>query len=142
MRTTIIIVPARPDIFTFQGVAPGGRAKLYNVTNRVWTTEPFTVTTFKLRGGVRVPSQMRLYLTGVANAAGSVMTIRIGSVTITGVGNAVAPPSEEPGVYTIDFTLPATLNGAGDQPIVVTVTVSGTSFSSRLDDTAPRVRIL
>jgi hypothetical protein len=80
--------------------------------------------------------------TGVANAAGSVMTIRIGSVTIMGVSNAVAPPSEEPGVYTIDFTLPATLNGAGDQPIVVTVTVSGTSFSSRLDDTAPRVRIL
>jgi hypothetical protein len=38
--------------------------------------------------------------------------------------------------------LPASLNHAGDQPIIVTVTVSSTAFSSRLDDTAPKLFIL
>jgi uncharacterized protein (TIGR03437 family) len=142
MRTTITIVPTRPDIFTFQGVAPLGRARLYNITNPVQTTEPFTVTTFRLRGGRRVPSQMRLYMTGIANVSGAAITVRIGSTTITSVSNSAPVLTEEPGVYSIDFALPATLNGAGDQPIVVTVTVNGVSFSSRLDDTAPRVRIL
>ena len=48
----------------------------------------------------------------------------------------------EPGVYTVDIELPPTLAGFGDQPIVVTVTGGGGTFTSRLDDTAPRVSIL
>jgi uncharacterized protein (TIGR03437 family) len=137
----ITIVPARPDIFNQAGTpTPGGRALLYNVTNRVRTTEPFTVTTFMFRGGKRVPSNMRLYLTGVAGAAASVISIRIGSVTITPTTGAV--PAEEPGVYTIDFAMPSTLNKAGDQPIIVTITAGSTPFTSRLDDTAPRLFIL
>ena len=141
INTKITIVPARPDIFNHAGTpTPGGRAKLFNVTNRVRTTEPFTVTTVQIRGGTRVASKMRLYLTGVANVPASAITIRIGSVTIVPTTGAV--PAEEPGVYTIDFTMPASLNQAGDQPIVVTVTAGGTAFPSRLDDTAARVFIL
>ncbi|MDQ6786727.1 MAG: hypothetical protein M3033_07945, partial [Acidobacteriota bacterium] len=55
------------------------------------------------------------------------------------LGDAVL---REPGVYSIDFALPSTLNGAGDQPIIITVTGGGQTFQSRLDDTAPRFRIL
>jgi hypothetical protein len=125
---------------TFTGNGPGGRAKIFNVTNRVPTTEPFTVFTVMLRGGKRVPSHMRLYLTGVtAGTAASAISIRIGSQTVIAQSS---PVLVEPGVYTIDFALPSALNGAGDQPIVVTVNAGGVNFSSRLDDTAPKLFIL
>jgi putative intracellular protease/amidase len=83
-----------------------------------------------------------LYLTGVHGLAGSTFTIRIGSATISGAlvtSNAVLV---EPGVYAVDFTLPATLNRAGDQPVIVSVTIGGVTYTSRLDDTAPRTSIL
>jgi uncharacterized protein (TIGR03437 family) len=141
-RAEITIVPARPDIFTNLPIpGPGGRARAQNVTNRVPTTEPFTVTTVKIKGGRRAPTVLRVYATGVFNPtlpAGN-YSIRIGSTTIV----AASPPVQrEPGVYTIDFILPADLNTAGDQPVVLLVTVGGTVYSSRLDDTAPRIRIL
>jgi hypothetical protein len=85
---------------------------------------------------------MRIYLTGVEAAAPVNISIRIGSVTINGAGITTGATLLEPGVYAVDFTLPSTLNGAGDQPVVVTITTGTTSFSSRLDDTAPRVFIL
>ncbi len=142
-KTTITIVPARPDIFTFSPVpAPLGRARLFNLTNRVQTTEPFAVTTFRYRGGRRVPTVLRLYLTGVANLASTVITIRIGNRTISGASILTNAVLREPGVYTIDFTLPPELNGAGDVPVIVSVTINGVTYQSRLDDTAPRTRIL
>src|SRR5262249_55510755 len=138
-RSNITIVPARPDIFTTTGAGPGGRAKLFNVTNRVHTTEPFAVFTVMLRGGKRVPSNLRLFLTGVENIAPGNLSVRIRSsfASITAV-----PVLVEPGVYTIDFAMPTDLVGAGDQPIVVTVTGGSVTFASRLDDTAPRLSIL
>jgi len=142
LKSTVVLVPARPDIFTFDGVGPGGRAKVFNVTNRVPTTEPFTVFTVMIRGGRRVPSRLRLYLTGVENISTASISIRIGSVTLTGTNIASAAVPVEPGVYTVDFVLPSTLAGAGDQPIIVTVSAGGVNFSSRLDDTAPRLFIL
>ena len=139
-KGTVILVPARPDVFTFSGIGAGGRAKLFNVTNRVPTTEPFTVFTVMLRGGKRVPSHMRLYLTGVTeNIAPNSISIRIGDQTVIA---ATSPVLVEPGVYTVDFAMPAGLQGEGDQPIVVTVNGNGVNFSSRLDDTASRVFIL
>lgn len=139
----ITIVPARPDIFTTLLVpGPGGRAQITNVTNRVHTTEPFTVRTFLVRGGQRVPSVLRVRVTGIANTSAAVISIRIGSVTITGAQVLTGGILVEPGVYTVDFTLPDSLNLAGDQPIILTVNAGGTIFSSRLDDTAPRLRIL
>jgi uncharacterized protein (TIGR03437 family) len=144
LRGNVTIVLARPDIFRTDLIpAPGGRARLQNVVNRVPTTEPFNVTTVRLRGGVRVPTVLRLYATGIfiPNAAAVSFTVRIGSVTIT-VPASTAPVPREPGVYSVDFTLPPELRNAGDQPVVLTVTVGGQTFTSRLDDTAPRTSIL
>lgn len=143
MKSKITIVPARPDIFTnLPTPGPGGRAQATNVTNRVPTTEPFVVHTVRLRGGVLTSTVLRLRLTGVANTASAVITIRIGNVTISGARVLTGGVPVEPGVYTVDFTLPPELNGAGDQPIIVTVTVNGVSFTSRLDDTAPRISFI
>jgi uncharacterized protein (TIGR03437 family) len=139
-KGSITIVPTRPDVFTFSQVpAPNGRARLFNITNTVFRTEPFNVTTLRFRGGRRVPTVLRLFLTGVEGAPSSITTIRIGGTTITPTTNAIL---REPGVYSFDFTLPPGLLGAGDVPVVVTVTAGGVIFQSRLDDTAPRVRIL
>ena len=137
----VTIVPARPDIFS-SVFGPGGRAQALNVVNRVHTPEPFTVTTVEVRGGDRVPSLIRLRVTGVEGTTAANFSIRIGSQTITGTAVKSGGVLVEPGVYYVDFELPAALNGAGDQPIVVTILAGSASFSSRLDDTAPRVRIL
>lgn len=143
IKGMVTIVPARPDIFTnLPEPGPGGRAQVSNVTNRVATGEPFTVTTIRIRGGRRVPTVLRLRLTGIANTTPAVITIRIGSTVITGTQVLTGGILVEPGVYTVDFTLPPGLNGAGDQPIVVEVNANGTIFSSRLEDTAPRLQIL
>lgn len=137
----VTIVPARPDIFS-SVFGPGGRAQALNVVNRVHTPEPFTVTTVEVRGGDRVPSLIRLRITGVEGTTAANFSIRIGSQTITGTAVKSGGVLVEPGVYYVDFELPAALNGAGDQPIVVTILAGSASFSSRLDDTAPRIRIL
>ena len=71
----------------------------------------------------------------------SAISDRVGTIDIPAASIA-APVLREPGVYSIDITLPATLNGAGDVPVVVTVSASGQTFQSRLEDTAPRFRIL
>ncbi len=140
-RGKITIVPARPDIFSTV-FGPGGRAKVFNATNRVLTTEPFTVRTFRLRGSRLVPSVLRIYVTGVNNLPANAFTVRIGSRVIAGASIISSATLVEPGVYTVDFTLPPELAGAGDQPIVVSVSINGVVYSSRLDDTAPRIFIL
>lgn len=137
----VTIVPTRPDVFS-SVFGPGGRAQLENVTNRVHTTEPFTVTTVKIKGGTRVPSVLRLRLTGVQGASAGNFSITIGDTTISGVSIVSGGVLVEPGVYTVDFLLPASLNMAGDVPITVNVTAGSTTFSSRVNDTAPRLRIL
>jgi uncharacterized protein (TIGR03437 family) len=78
IKRFVTVVPARPDIFT-TNLTPGplGRAQVSNVTNRVATPEPFTVTTILIRGGRRVPSVLRLRATGIANTSAAVITIRI-----------------------------------------------------------------
>jgi uncharacterized protein (TIGR03437 family) len=140
MRTNVTIVPARPDIYNTSGIpGPGGRAKLFNVTNSRHTTEPFAVRTIMRKGNRLVPSVMRLYVTGVANLAASAVSIRIRDQQVAALHD---PVQVEPGVYTVDFVMPVALQGAGDQPIVVTVNVAGTTFSSRLDDTTSRLFIL
>jgi uncharacterized protein (TIGR03437 family) len=142
-RARITIVPARPDIFNTAGTpTAGGRAKVLNVTNRVFTHEPFVAHTIKVKGPVRVETVLRVFLTGVANTSAAVVSVRIGSLNIPSTRVLTGGTLVEPGVYTIDFTLPPEANGLGDQPIIVTVTANGVSFSSRLDDTAARIRIL
>ncbi len=142
-RGSITIVPTRPDIFTFSAVpAPNGRARIFNVTNTVFRTEPFTVTTLRIRGGRRVPTVLRLFLTGVNNVPTSLITVRVGSVSLIPINTPPIAVLREPGVYSIDFALTPELRGAGDVPIIVTVNVNGVLFQSRLDDTAPRFSIL
>jgi hypothetical protein len=125
--------------------APGGRTKVFNVTNRVFTTEPFTVTTKRIRPFGRVPSLLRVYLTGAPSfifdglATASIRIGAFNTITVPLVSNFVMV---DPGVFTLDFELPPEVEGAGDQPIVLTVTVDGTTFSSRLDDTATQFGIL
>ena len=141
-KGSITIVPTRPDVFTFSQVpAPNGRARLFNIVNTVFRTEPFNVTTLRFRGGRRVPTVLRLFLTGVegVTTTNTTVVIRIGNSRITPTTAAIL---REPGIYSFDFTLPADLLGAGDVPVVVSITAGGVTFDSRLDDTAPRVRIL
>ncbi len=63
--------------------------------------------------------------------------IRVGNVDVP-AASISAPVLREPGVYSIDFTLPPALIRAGDVPIIVTVSLNSVTFQSRLDDTAPR----
>ena len=79
MTTTVTLVPARPDIYNVEGlIGPGGRTKIFNVTNRVHTTEPFTATTISVRPFGLVPSVLRVYLTGAAAVNTTNTTVRIG----------------------------------------------------------------
>lgn len=142
LKTKMVIVPVRPDVFNEAlFIGPGGRAKLLNVTNRVYTKEPYVTRTIRRRGDVLRPSVLRLYVTGVANVDPAAISIRIRDSIIT-ASNVLSNVIVEPGVYIVDFELPATLDGAGDQPLVVTISVNGITFSSRLDDTSTKVLIL
>ena len=144
IRGSITIVPARPDIFIFPSTSTPAtnRARIFDITNTVQRTEPFTVTTLRRRGGRRVPTVLRLFVTGVNNLTAANLMVRIGNTTLTGAQLITGAVLREPGVYTIDFTLPPTLQGAGDVPVIVSVTIGGVTYQSRLDDTAPRFRIL
>jgi uncharacterized protein (TIGR03437 family) len=143
IKGSVTVVPARPDIFTFSDVpGPNGRARIFNISDRVQRPEPFTVTTVRLSDRTRVATVLRVFLTGVNNVQVGSISIRVGNVDITGASILSAAVLREPGVYSIDFALPASLNRAGDVPIIVTVTGGGESFQSRPSDTAPRFRIL
>lgn len=144
MKGTVVIVPARPDVFTFNEVpGPGGRARIFNATNRVLTREPFNVTTLRYRGGRRVPTVLRLYLTGVEPLFGVAFAynVRINGVSVP-PSNVSPAVLREPGVHSIDITLPPELDMAGEVPIIVQVITGGVTYSARLDDTAPVFRIL
>lgn len=145
IKGSITIVPARPDVFTFSPApAPGGRARLGDVNNAL-RAEPFPVITTRCRICKKLgpqPTVLRLFLTGVNNISSANISIRIGTRDITGAAIKNSPVLVEPGVYTIDFTVPVELRGATDVPVVVTVTINGVAYQSRLDDTAPRTSFL
>ena len=143
MKGWVTIVPARPDIFrTDLLLSSGGRAKLFNVTNTVFRTEPFAVRTIKRKGNMLVPTVLRVYLTGMELVSSTVITVRIKNAVISGPSIKSGGTLIDPGVYTVDFELPASLEGVGDQPLVISVFIDGVSFDSRLDDTTSRVAIL
>lgn len=146
-KTTAVIVITRPDVFSFSEIpGPGGRTRIFNATNRVLTREPFNVTTLRYRGGRRVPTVLRVYLTGVQFAVGGAngnIDIRLGGVPIPRTNiSAVSAVLREPGVYSVDFTLPPELDRAGDVPVVVTITAGSVTYYGRGDDTTSFVRIL
>jgi hypothetical protein len=140
LRGSVVLVPAQPDIFTTTN-AEGGRAQVVNAFNG--TPEPFNVFTVRPQDP-RAPTILRIFLTGVAGVplTTGVISVRIGSTTLTGTAIRVAPvETQTPGRYQLDVQIPSTLDNAGNVPIVVTVTLSGTVFSSRAEDTAPRISI-
>lgn len=144
-RGFLTIVPAQPDIFTTTMDA-GGRAAVVNVTNPMTRTpEPFNVTSTDASGNT-VATVLEVSLTGVRSATAAEVTVSIvtaaGTTNITGDSIVLVSPNREmPGWDLIQFRLPASLAGAGDVPIVVTVTRSGATFVSRPAATAPHITI-
>jgi uncharacterized protein (TIGR03437 family) len=140
IRGLLQIVTVQPDLFSTTNGA-GGRAIVFNVTNPlVRTAEPFTITSDD-GTGTQVPTVLEINLTGMRNDQSVAdTTVTIGSIDIVGV-NFVGPNLEMPGFDTIRVTLPATLAGAGDVPIIVTTGTGGSVLSSRPADTAPHITI-
>lgn len=140
-----IVESSQPDVITRYFDEPStydikshGRAKVLNITNpNNPHFEPFRVVTETPSGPQ--PTKLRLFLTGVEDVLSSSVTIKIGSVTISQsniLTNAVA--TDYPGVFTFDFDLPSSLDGAGNVPVEVTVGGAG----SRPAITAARVNII
>lgn len=143
MKSWVTIVPTRPDIFAKDGnIGPGGRSKAFNATNTILTTEPFAIKTVKRRGDLIVPSVIRLYMTGIENVTSTVVTVRLRDALVVGGNFRTSAVLVEPGIYTIDFDMPSQLFRVGDVPVVVTVTVDGVAFESRLDDTSTKISVL
>jgi len=141
LRSFVQIVAAQPDIFTSSNDA-GGRAMVVNVTNPLARMpEPFSVTSTDGSGNT-VATVLEITLTGARSAATTEVTVTIGTTAITGSSIVfVGPDPAMPGFDLINVTLPGSLAGAGDVPIVVGVTRGGTTFSGRPSDTAPHITI-
>jgi uncharacterized protein (TIGR03437 family) len=155
IRTSLLLNFAQPDIFTSTN-GPGGRAAALNVTNNCvsGTGEPFTVTSPRPAGGVctattteTVATRLLFMVTGVRGVtAPATVTVRIGTTDIVGTADpATSPiaigPSNTPGFDQITVTLPASLAGAGDVPVIITVASTAGTFTSRPAETAPRITI-
>ena len=140
IRSEIQIFSAQPDIFT-DANAPDGRAAVFDVTNPFFLLpEPFTVTSTDEAGESKA-TRLRILITGVHNIPTSQVVVRINETDISSDSILFVGPSETPGFYQIDFQLPESLAGAGDVPIVVTVS-SDQTFSSRASDNgAPHIQI-
>lgn len=145
IRGSLLIVAAQPDIFT-STMDAGGRAAVLNVTNPMSpTAEPFNVMSPDGSGNL-VPTVLEINLTGVRSATAAEVKVSIvtssGTTDIMGAGILLVRPNREaPGFDIIRFTLPATLAGAGDVPIIVTITRANAAFVSRPADTAPHITI-
>jgi hypothetical protein len=161
-RSRVPIVTAQPDIGSTTN-GPGGRAAVTNVTNTCAgpTNEPFSATTTrpKIVDGVcsateteTVPTVLEIVLTGVRNVTTGQVTVTIGttaisgtSITFTGLANAggtLTPATDTPGIDHINVALPASLAGAGDVPIVVSVLSGSVTTTSRpTTDTPPHITI-
>jgi uncharacterized protein (TIGR03437 family) len=135
------IVAGQPDIMTTTNDA-GGRAVVFNVTNPIMRLgEPFPVTSSD--GSNTVPTVLELNLTGVRLATKAEISITVGTTAISGDAIVLVKSNPEmPGFDIVNFTLPASLAGAGDVPIVVTFTRTGqTATTSRSAATAAHITI-
>lgn len=150
IRSVLQVVAAQPDIFT-RPDAPT-RASVFNVTTGTLMAEPadgFPVTT-DVAGTAR-PTILAIFLTGVRNPSitRANVTVTIGDRNLTGndiqqltTGSERAfIATDMPGVDQINVQLRADMAGLGDQPLVISVTIGGQTFTSRPAATAPRIRI-
>jgi uncharacterized protein (TIGR03437 family) len=155
IRTSLILNPVEPDIFTSTN-GPGGRAAVLNVTNPCVAPsgEPFTVTTTRpTNSGLTgvctatttetAPTHLLIMLTGLRPPSGQTasVTVTIGTTTLSGTSIIGFRPSLTPGFDQLEVELPASLAGAGDVPVIVNATVGSTTFTSRPADSAPHITI-
>ncbi|HEX8557452.1 MAG TPA: hypothetical protein VF668_05095 [Pyrinomonadaceae bacterium] len=159
IRTSLLLTTIQPDIFTSTN-GPGGRAAALNTTNPCVSSpgEPFAVTTSRPAGsgttGVctspqteTVATQVTFLVSGIRGVgSNSNVTVRIGATDIVGTADLVTSPvkvspTNTPGFDQVTVTLPASLAGAGDVPVIISVTSGGVTFASRPADTAPRITI-
>ena len=139
-RGFVPLIGAQPDIFTIPR-GPGGRAVICNVTNTAVSgcvMEPFSVTSADSTGAL-VPTVLEIHLSGVRAALPAEITVTIGTTAIT--ASSVRNNLNMFGEDLVTITLPASLAGAGDVPVVVTLTRSGGTVQSRATATAPHVTI-
>jgi uncharacterized protein (TIGR03437 family) len=138
LRGLIPIVIAQPDIFRIGD----NRAVAFNITNPgARLMEPFTVTSTDASGNT-VATILELSVTGIRSAQPGEITVRVGMTDISGADILfVGSNPEAPGFDLIHFRLPASLAGAGDVPVIVTLNRTGFVASSRPADTAPKIRI-
>jgi uncharacterized protein (TIGR03437 family) len=138
-RGFVPIVVSQPDIYTVPR-GPGGRAVVCNrtVAGSGCIMEPFNVTTADATGA-QVPTLLEIHATGLRGELTSEVSVTIGTIAITpsNVINNINFFGED----LITVALPASLAGAGDVPVIVTVTKTGGPFTSRAAATAPRIRI-
>jgi uncharacterized protein (TIGR03437 family) len=141
LRGLVQVVAAQPDIFSI-----GGNATAVNVTNpNMRLDPPFNVTSTDASGAT-VPTVVELTLTGVRLAAKSEITVTVGSTAISGDAIVLVKSNPEmPGYDIVNFTLPASLAGAGDVTVIVTFIRSGITTTSRSATTptvsAPKIHI-
>jgi uncharacterized protein (TIGR03437 family) len=153
VRTSLQLLAAQPDIFTSTN-GPGGRAAVLNVTNPCVAPagEPFSVTTTRPVGSANgdctsaetetVPTRLLILLTGIRVVpANSTFIVRIGTTDVVGSSILQFGPSLTPGFDQVVVELPASLAGAGDVPLVVSVAVTAGTFTSRPVESAPRITI-
>ena len=155
IRTSLVLNFSQPDIFTTTN-GPSGRAAALNVTNNCvnGTAEPFSVTSSRPTGGVctaatteTVATKLLFMVTGVRGViTPATVTVRIGTTDIVGTADASTSPiaigpSNTPGFDQITVTLPPSLAGAGDVPVIVTIASTAGTFTSRPAETAPRITI-
>lgn len=133
-RGFVPIVVSQPDIYTVPR-GPGGRAVVCNrtVAGSGCIMEPFDVTT----GGAA--TLLEIHTTGLRGESITEVSVTIGTtaITPTSVVNNVNFFGED----LVTVALPASLAGAGDVPVIITVTKTGGPFQSRSAATAPRIRI-
>jgi uncharacterized protein (TIGR03437 family) len=137
------MIVAQPDVPSTTGDA-GGRAIAFNVTNpNQRTAEPFNVTSTDASGAT-VPTVIELTVTGVRFASKTEIVVTVGTTAIPAENILLVQPNPEmPGTEIIQFSLPASLAGAGDVPVQVrfTRTTANISTVSRPPETAARITI-
>lgn len=151
IRSALQIVAAQPDIFT-RPDAPT-RAFVFNVTNGTSMAEPpdgFPVTSNNM-AGTASPTILAIFLTGVRDPTitRANVTVSIGDrnlttadiIQLTAGSERAFRATDMPGVDQINVQLRADMAGLGDQPLVISVTIGGQTFTSRPAATAPRIRI-
>jgi hypothetical protein len=137
------MIVAQPDVPSTTGDA-GGRAIAFNVTNpNQRTAEPFNITSTDASGAT-VPTVIELTVTGVRFAAKTEIIVTIGTTPIPAENILLVQPNPEmPGTEIIQFSLPASLAGAGDVPVQVrfTRTTANITTVSRPPETAAHITI-